>query len=445
MAEKQKPKLFQRKNLTKSITLFVGLALSILFFFILFYSGKIKISFGQVVNSLKPFIYGGVLAYILVPVCNSIQYALEKLFSRSGKMKPKTVRSLSNALSLVFSMLFAVLVIYLLIALILPELADSISTISKNFDGYYKSFMDWINQIFASNPTVQSYVLGIIDTATSALQNWLKSDLLPSATYIIGNLSSGLISTFSLALNLVIGIIISIYILSARKTYAAQCRILVHSIFKEKAANKIIYECRYAHRMFQGFISGRLLDSIVMGVFCFIGLLILRIPYPLLISVIVGVANLIPFFGSFIGCVPSALLLLLIDPMKSLWFIIFIIILQQVDGNIVGPMIIGEKTNLSGFWVLFAILLFGGLFGVVGMLIGVPLFSVIYHLIQELIMKGMKRTGYVPDEDEAEVSLLNAYLKKKKLEEEGGEPKKKKWFKKKAAEVKPENEDNKIE
>ena len=179
--------------------------------------------------------------------------------------------------------------------------------------------------------------------------------------------------------------------------------------------------------MFMGFISGRLVDSTIIALLCFIGLSIMRMPYPLLVSVLVGVTNVIPFFGPFIGGIPSAFIILMASPTKCIWFIIFIVILQQIDGNIIGPKILGEMTNLSSFWVLFAIMLFSGLFGFVGMLIGVPVFAVIYHLIQELIMKGMKRTGYVPAPEDAELSKLNEYLaNKEQSDKQTDTPEKKK-------------------
>ena len=168
--------------------------------------------------------------------------------------------------------------------------------------------------------------------------------------------------------------------------------------------------------MFLGFITGSIVDSAIIGIICFIGTSILGMPYALLVSVIVGVTNIIPFFGPFIGGIPAAFLILMVDPIKCIWFVIFIFILQQADGNIIKPLILGERTNLNSFWVLFAILLFSGLYGFAGMIFGVPLFAVIYHLLQELIMKGMKKRNYVPTPEDAELSLLNEYLEKQNEE-----------------------------
>ena len=402
MSKRSKPKLFERKNLTKSITLFVGLALSILFFFAIFYIGAFNVGLKKFFDSIKPFIYGGVIAYLLVPPCNFFNRIFKKLFAKSKKIKPKTAANLSDIFSIAISFILAVLLIYLLLSLIIPQLVDSISVIVNNFDGYYTRIKDWVNSLFANNQVIHDYIEGITDSVTTTIQTWLKTDILPNAKSLVANVSSGVLSAFSLIKNLFIGIVVSLYFLKSRKSLAKHSKVLVHSLFKEKLANKIIGEFQFANKMFMGFISGRLVDSAIIGVLCFIGLTILKIPYPLLISVIVGVTNIVPFFGPFIGGIPAGFLILVNDPIKCLWFAIFIVILQQIDGNIIGPKIVGEMTNLNSFWVLFSILLFGGMFGFIGMIIGVPVFAVIYHLAQELLEKGKKRTGYVPESDSTE-------------------------------------------
>ena len=144
-------------------------------------------------------------------------------------------------------------------------------------------------------------------------------------------------------------------------------------------------EARYIHKVFGGFIIGKIVDSIIIGILCFLGLSVMNMPYTLLVSVIVGVTNVIPFFGPFIGAIPSALLILLVSPIQCLYFLIFILVLQQFDGNILGPKILGDTTGISSFWVLFSILLFGGLLGFVGMIVGVPIFAVFYRLLGDFI------------------------------------------------------------
>lgn len=191
-------------------------------------------------------------------------------------------------------------------------------------------------------------------------------------------------------MNLFIGLVVAIYLLYGRRKFKKQGKLLLYSLFKARWADKIVEEIRFADRVFSGFIGGKLLDSAIIGGICYIGMMIMGLPYAILISVIVGVTNIIPFFGPYIGAIPSAIILLTVSPMSCLMFVIFIVILQQVDGNIIGPKILGSSTGLSGIWVLFSILLFGGLFGFVGMIIGVPVFAVIYDLIRQLIIRGLE-------------------------------------------------------
>ena len=207
---------------------------------------------------------------------------------------------------------------------------------------------------------------------------------------ILTGLSDSMINVAGIFMDLFIGLVVAIYLLYGRRKFKKQGKLLLYSLFKERWADKIIEEIRFADRVFSGFIGGKLLDSAIIGGICYIGMMIMGLPYAILISVIVGVTNIIPFFGPYIGAIPSAIILLTVSPMSCLMFVIFIVILQQVDGNIIGPKILGSSTGLSGIWVLFSILLFGGLFGFVGMLIGVPVFAVIYDLIRQLIIRGLE-------------------------------------------------------
>jgi len=191
--------------------------------------------------------------------------------------------------------------------------------------------------------------------------------------------------------NIFLGVLISIYMLASRKLFARQAKLLLRGVFPKRWADAVETEVRYADRMFNGFLMGKLLDSAIIGVICFVVTTILRFDMAILISVIVGVTNIIPFFGPFIGAIPCALLLLLKSPWQCLIFLIFIVILQQLDGNVIGPKILGNTTGVSSFWVLFSILLFGGLWGVFGMIVGVPLFAVIYDIARKLIYRGLKR------------------------------------------------------
>ena len=230
--------------------------------------------------------------------------------------------------------------------------------------------------------------------AVMRFQNWIATDLVPNISLIFDRVSSGVISFVTVLKNLLIGLIVMVYFLNIKDTLCAQAKKMVYGFLNVKTANRLIGEVRFAHKIFGGFITGKLLDSLIIGIMCFFSLKFLKMPYVLLISVIVGVTNVIPFFGPFIGAVPSAFLILLVDPMKCLYFLIFILVLQQFDGNILGPKILGDSTGLPSFWVLFSILLFGGLFGFVGMIIAVPTFAVIYRTLSLYVKSALKKRNY---------------------------------------------------
>ena len=200
---------------------------------------------------------------------------------------------------------------------------------------------------------------------------------------------------------MLIGLIVAVYLLFSRKKFARQSVLIIRSALKPKWAELLLDEVAFIDRMFGGFIDGKILDSAIIGVLCYIGCTIFRFPNALLVSAVVGITNVIPFFGPIIGAVPSTLLILIESPIKALWFVVFVLALQQLDGNVIGPKILGDRTGLSSFWVLFAILLFGGLWGFAGMIVGVPLFAVIYDVIKKLVIYGLRRNE--------ELDMLNTY------------------------------------
>ena len=208
---------------------------------------------------------------------------------------------------------------------------------------------------------------------------------------VITGVYTGVVNIVNLVKNTLIGIIVMLYLLNIKDTLTAQSKKIIYSLFPLPAANEIIEKWRYIHKVFGGFIIGKLVDSLIIGILTFVWLSIIKMPYTVLISVIVGVTNIIPFFGPFIGAIPSALLVLLVSPKKCLWFLLSILVIQQLDGNIIGPKILGNSTGISSFWVLFSILFFGGVLGPVGMIIGVPTFAVIYRLTAEWVNKRLKK------------------------------------------------------
>ena len=220
-------------------------------------------------------------------------------------------------------------------------------------------------------------------------------------TQVLPNLFGGVMRFTSGLLDVVVGIIIAIYLLLSKEIFYAQVKKLLFAFFPRRVAQATLNLTHDSNTIFCGFISGKILDSAIIGLLCYIGCLIFKFPSALLVSVIIGVTNVIPFFGPFIGAIPATLLILIQNPIKALWFVLFVLVLQQLDGNIIGPKILGNTTGLSSFWVLFAILLFGGLWGFVGMIVGVPLFAVIYDVIKKLVIHGLQR--------HQELTLLNSY------------------------------------
>ncbi|MCC8047274.1 MAG: AI-2E family transporter [Clostridiales bacterium] len=366
------------------LTLFGAAALSILLFFLLYHSKSVAGFFSNVIGILTPFIIGGVIAYLLTPTCNFLEKWLQKKLE-----KKENGAKIAGSLSIVFTLLFAVLVVLILLIMVVPALLKNIYSVLLQIPDSVQTFKNWAMNLAGDNETLQNYINDLSETVSTALPDWINNTVLPGLQTLIGGISTGVSRLVGGLYNLLIGIIVSIYLLGCRKTFARQGKKLVHSIFRKKWATLILDEIEYANRMFTGFISGRIIDSLIIGVICFVGMLIFRIPDPILISVIVGVTNIIPFFGPYIGAIPSFLLILSVNPVKAIVFLVFILILQQFDGNILGPRILGNVTGLSSFWVLFSILLFGGLFGFVGMIIGVPVFAVIYDIVRKLVNKGV--------------------------------------------------------
>ena len=375
---------------------FGAIALSIIFFFLIYRFDGFGSAISTLTGILMPFIYGAVIAYLLKPVCNSIESFLRRFI-------PEKMNGLINALSVALTILFGLLLVYALVMMIVPQLVTSVTTLYYTAQANIAKFVNWANHVefFESNEKLMELLNSAYAAVNTGLDTWFKTKLLPSMQNIVSGAAIGVLSVVTVAKNLVIGIIVAVYMLASRKRFVQQGKLVLHSIVRPRWAQLITEEVKYADRMFGGFINGKIMDSAIIGVLCYIGCLIFKFPSALLVSVIIGVTNVIPFFGPFIGAVPATLLILIQNPIKALWFVLFVLVLQQLDGNIIGPKILGNTTGLSSFWVLFAILLFGGLWGFVGMIVGVPLFAVIYDVIKKLVIHGLHR--------HQELALLNSY------------------------------------
>ena len=365
---------------------FGAISLSILFFFLIYRFQGFGDAISKLTGILMPFIYGAVIAYLLKPVCNCVENFLRRLL-------PEKMGTVANMLAVTISLLFGILVVYALIMMIVPQLITSVTTLYYTARNNLNDFVDWAShqEIVASNQKLLDFIETSYDNLQDMLDNIVRTKLVPSMQSLLSGAALGVMSFVTFLKNIIIGVIVSVYLLASRKKFGQQCKMILYSLIKPRWADIILEEILYADKMFGGFINGKILDSAIIGVLCYIACLIFKFPSALLVSVIIGVTNVIPFFGPFIGAIPATLLILIQNPIKALWFVLFVLVLQQVDGNIIGPKILGNTTGLSSFWVLFAILLFGGLWGFVGMIIGVPLFAVIYDVLKKFVFHGLRR------------------------------------------------------
>ena len=348
---------------------------------------------------LKPFLYGAVIAYLLAPLCNKIE---EKLFQTFPKANRKAKRFICF-IAIVISLCVALAIVWMVIMLIIPQVWDSVMKIIDMVPQKITILNNWIEHMLENQPELQAYFEEFANQAESHINSLLNVDTIQKVQSIINSLSVQVFGVLGVLKNISLGFLISAYLLGSRKLFGAQAGLILHGVFPDKWAGIIEEEIRYTDKMFNGFLVGKIIDSAIIGLLCFAGLSFMGFEAPAFIGVIIGITNIIPFFGPFIGAIPCGLLLLLENPMHCLYFIIFIFVLQQLDGNVIGPKILGNTTGVSSFWVLFSILLFGGMWGVVGMVIGVPLFAVIYDIIRKLVYRGLrkhKRESMITDYEE---------------------------------------------
>ena len=366
---------------------FGTISLSVLFFFFLYRLQGIGNVISQLSTILAPFIYGGIIAYLLRPMCNSLEAFFQLRL-------PKKMRQFANAFAVVFSLMVGILVVYALITMVVPQLVESVVTLWNALPTKMEQLVNWATETFGKDERVVQFVEKNYRSYFTDIDKWVQANVIPQVSSLVTNVGTSVWQVLKFVYNILIGLIVAVYVLHGRKRFGKQARLIVRSIFSDRWADRILEEVEFIDRMFGGFIDGKIIDSAIVGVLCYIGCTVLKIPSALLVSVIVGVTNVIPFFGPVIGAVPSTLLILIDSPLKALWFLIWVIVLQQLDGNVIGPKILGNRTGLSGFWVMFSIILFGGLWGIVGMIICVPLFAVIYDTVRRLVRRGLRRRNH---------------------------------------------------
>ncbi len=412
-----------RSDLAAGVTAFCVIAASLLLSFLLFHLGQVRAFLGTLAQILRPIFLGMVFAFLLLPIHRWIQVFLLSL-TNTPKGSGGRMEKILDLAAIVASMALALFLLYLLLAMVIPQLYVSVVNLVNAFPGYIQSVQGWLRDYLKDNPEVEGSVMSLYDSAAASLQrwlsveilpnlesvtstvNWLKDSVLPNLTGVAAGVSgmvagvSGLVvGLLVLVKDLFIALIVVVYLLVRKDVFAAQSKKIVYSIFPTRVGDLIVQETRNAYHIMSGFINGKLLDSLIIGLIALVCCNLLHFPYPALVATVIGVTNIIPFFGPFIGAIPCAFLILLVSPVQCLYFVIFILILQQFDGNILGPKILGDSTGLASFWVLFSILLFGGLFGFAGMVLGVPVFAMIYSALQRLVRRGLERHG-LPEETE---------------------------------------------
>ena len=362
-------------------------------------------------KALRPVIYGAVMAYLFAPIVNFFDRCILSLTAGKGN------RAWIRALSILLTWALAFFVLYLFFSILIPQLYLSVATLVANSRSYYNTVYDWASQLLERNPQIGTLVTNAANEYWDEMRKWFTGTFLPQAQQTLTLLTSGVVSVLAFFKNFFVGAIVSVYLLGLKERFAAGARRLLYSWTSERAYRHTLRAVGKADEIFSGFVRGKLLDSLIIGVLCFVGASVLKLPYAPLVSVIVGVTNIIPFFGPFLGAIPCGFLILLVSPLKCLYFVIFILVLQQLDGNVIGPKILGGSTDLPSFWVIVAILIGGGFFGVPGMFLGVPVFACFYALVGYYSKKRLHKKGVTSDEvfasDDGVIAIQQQGEKKK--------------------------------
>ncbi len=377
------------------LTAFLTVCAVLVFYDTFYMGGTLQHFVNKLFSVLAPVLYGCAIAYLLTPVMNWIERALhagwQKAFPRK---RVKNAAGVLRFASILLAEAVAILLVYLLMSVLIPQLVDSVTMLINNAEAYYYKVYNWADGLLDSENEIAVWVADFVTKYYSDGVTLLKDHILPWAQGALGTLTggiwNGIWSVVSFATDLIVGIIVSIYLMTMKEKSLARCCKVVYAVLDEKKANAVIHGTRQVDRIFSGFVRGKLLDSLIIGALCFIGCSILKMPYTPLVSVVVGVTNVIPFFGPFLGAIPSAFLILLVSPKQCLFFVIFIVVLQQFDGNILGPKILGDATGISSFWVIVAILVGGGFGGVLGMFLGVPIFACVQELVKYLLNRRLR-------------------------------------------------------
>lgn len=384
---------------------FSVIALSLLLYFFMLRIDKVLKTIGKFLYILKPLFYGIIIAFLLTQIYNFFEKRLERAFK---KKYPENAKNISKVLSIIISILILFLILFLIFYVLIPKTIISLLGIVEAWPTNMKNIETWIRDILKASPVLEDQILNMISDSGDSVVQWLSNTLLPNMEMMTDSLTTGLTDIYTFLKDFVIGLVFSVYIVANKTKFIAQTKKMIYTIFGIKTANSIMEVGRYTYRIFNGFVKGKLITSLIIGTATYIGMVALGLPYALLISLIIAVTNIIPFFGPIIGWIPGVILILLESPLEALYFTILCIVLQQIEGNILEPKIVGNSTGISGFWVLFAIIVFEGLFGFIGMIIGVPIFAIIYHFAMLYVNRYLKKKDMpVPYEEYIDLKYID--------------------------------------
>ena len=366
-------------GLTVVLVVLVCLAI---FFFIFRFQGFAD-GIAQVIDSIQAVIIGFILAYLLNPVMRFFERIYtKKLFAKNGRLKNR--RRLIRSLAVATAMAIFLTLIFVLVMLLVPQLVVSIQELVLTMGDKMDALISWVQRL-VNNSELEGQIESLAEEGFAALETWLSEQILDNGTDLMTQLTTGVVSVVKTIFNIIVGMIVAVYVLMTKERFVGQVKKVIYAIFRPKAGNVIMEVLRKADEVFIGYFIGYIIDSMIVGCICFVVMSIIGLPYAPLISVIVGATNIIPYFGPYIGAIPSAILIFLVNPIQAIYFLIMILVIQQVDGNVIAPKIVGDSTGLSPFWVVFAILFMGGCFGIVGMVFGVPVFAMIYYLVKRIV------------------------------------------------------------
>jgi len=373
-------------------TAFLVIALSLIFYFILLRWGSIFSVIKKIFKILAPVWYGFIIAYLNNPLMKRVEKRTRAFLDRKEWMTEAKRRKFSRGFGIFVALAVGILIVGVLLDMVMPELYKSLRRLIIVLPEQLNSIVTYIEGL-QSDSMVGTLGKDLIEKANSAFQNWFTGDFWNQINDVMNNVTTRIINFATTLMNIFIGVIVSVYVLNGKEKFAGQGKKILYSINKPERANFVLHILHKSNMIFGGFLIGKLIDSLIIGIMCYFGLRIFHITasYTILVSVIVGVTNIIPFFGPYIGAIPSAFLIFLESPIKCVYFVIFILCLQQFDGNILGPKILGDSTGLSAFWVVVSILLGGGLFGFLGMVFGVPTFAVIYYIVKMLVNEKLRK------------------------------------------------------